>query len=330
MASAADDDFPLLAYLDGLMEDLQKNVPRALRDFDADGIHDARVATRRLKAAMGLLEPVLSDDHRKPLEKVLKKLRRRLGPLRDLDVMIGHLAELSAHASHAAAATWLGNHLTAQRDREREQARKKTAPADVLSKLGTWWAVRHEILEARDAIDTLLSQSLHLQLDAFAEQAAQLRSDSPGRRNDPHQLRIAGKLLRYTLELAKAQGHKLPSAVLKSFKKMQESLGTWHDDVVIVGCVMSTSLDQALAYHDPKTQESLLKLSQLFLARSQRELANFSKLWEKRGDEVAQTIRDRFPLTRPAATAPQTDPGPLDSGDTPAPAAPAPDVASTA
>src|SRR6185312_16160926 len=77
--------FPLLAYLDELVEDLHKNVNKALRAFDADAIHDARVATRRLKAAMGLLESVISSEHRKPFGKVLKKLRRRLGPLRDLD-----------------------------------------------------------------------------------------------------------------------------------------------------------------------------------------------------------------------------------------------------
>ena len=43
---------PLCRYADPLIEDLRKLVPKALDDFDADAIHDARVATRRLRAAL--------------------------------------------------------------------------------------------------------------------------------------------------------------------------------------------------------------------------------------------------------------------------------------
>jgi CHAD domain-containing protein len=329
MASSDKKEFPLLVYLDELVEDLHKNVNKALRAFDADAIHDARVATRRLKAAMGLLESVVSSEYRKPFEKVLKKLRRRLGPLRDLDVMIDHLQKTESIAAHAVAAAWMRERLSTQRDEQRLHAGKKGAPADVLAKLGSWWSVREEIVEAREAVDTLLSESLHLQLDAFAEQAGQLSTEPGSHREDPHQLRITGKSLRYTLELAKSQGHKLPAAILKGFKKMQEALGNWHDAVVLVERAMSTSLDHALSFHHPQTQDQLLKLTRLHLNQSERELANFSKLWQKHGRAVADTIRQRFPLTR-AVTEPQKDPDPIDSHDMPAQEVPAPDVASNA
>ena len=117
MMSSEAKDFPFLAYLDELMEQLHKNVPKALRDFDGEAVHDARVATRRLKAAMELLAPVLSDHHRHPFEKVLKKLRKRLGPLRDLDVMIERLAEMSSNA----AARWLCDELIRLREKERRR-----------------------------------------------------------------------------------------------------------------------------------------------------------------------------------------------------------------
>jgi CHAD domain-containing protein len=329
MGASDKTEFPLLGYLDELVEDLHKNVNKALRAFDAEAIHDARVATRRLKAAMGLLESVLSAEHRKPFGKVLKRLRRRLGPLRDLDVMIERLEKMESHAIHGPAAGWMKEHLSRQRDAERERARKKAAPADVLAKLGSWWSVREEVVEAHDAVDTLLSESLHMQLDAFADQAAQLSAEAGSRREDPHQLRIAGKSLRYTLELAKSQGHRLPGAILKGFKKMQEALGNWHDAVVLVECAMKTSLDQALSYHHPQTQDQLLKLTRLFLTQSEKELASFSKLWEKHGGDVAETIRQKFPLSK-AVSEPQTGPDPIDSGGTPAPEAPAPDAVSGA
>lgn len=320
-------DFPFLAYLDELVEDLHKNIPRALRDFEGEAIHDARVATRRLKAAMDLLQPVLSDNHREPFEKALKKLRKRLGPLRDLDVMIERLAGMSSKA----AAQWLCDELVRAREKEREKANRKALPSDVLAKLASWWAVRDEIVEARDAVDSLISESLHLQFDGFAEQASQLQGESSGQRRDPHQLRIAGKILRYTLEMAKEQGHKLPASVLRAFKKMQEALGDWHDDVVLTECVMQKSLDGELSYHQLELQDGLLKLSRTFLGRGQRELKKFSTLWREHGDEVAQTIRGKFPLTRSVVSEPQTDHGPVGSDATPAqPEEVPPDVASTA
>lgn len=329
-----DDNFGLLCYLDELMEELHDNVPKALKDFDEDGIHDARVATRRLKATLSLLQAVLSEDHRKDFEKVLKKLRRRLGPLRDLDVMIGHLGKLEPNATHGRAASWLKSQLETKRHKERSDASKKSSSADTLATLGAWWHVREEVQEAREAVDSLLAQSLHLQLDAFAEQAQGVDSgaaapEDGGRKQDPHELRIAGKLLRYTLEAAQAQGHVLPASVLRQFKQMQEALGNWHDDVVLVECAMQTSLDCMLAYHDAPLAGRVLELGRFFLRRAGKELANFSKLWQNRGEEVSRIIRAQFPLTSTVIES-QTGPGPSGSDGTPAAAPAPPDVASTA
>jgi CHAD domain-containing protein len=331
------------------MDELHDNVPKAMKNFDADGVHDARVATRRLKAAMRLLQPVLSDNHRKSFAKVLKKLRRRLGPLRDLDVMIQNLAKLESRPAHAPAAKWLRERLDKRREDERACVKDKSGSADTLAKLGAWWHVREEIEEARDAADTLLGQSLHLQLDAFAERAGGVarqlaaagRQERTIQRHDPHQLRITGKLLRYTLECAQSQGHDLPSAILRDFKQMQEALGNWHDDVVLMQQAMQVALDETLALHDPAGQEKVLDLSRFLLRLSVRELGNFARLWEKRGETVARTIRERFPLTaKPApettdraadvVSAPETGPGPAGSDGTPAPEGRPPDVASTA
>src|SRR5689334_20097739 len=89
------DEPPLLAHLDRLMGELHAQVAKALNEWDEDGIHRARVATRRLSAALDLVKPVVGTKRRKALAKVLRKLRRRLGPLRDADVMLEHLRELA-------------------------------------------------------------------------------------------------------------------------------------------------------------------------------------------------------------------------------------------
>ena len=130
---------PLIAYLDHLVEELRRLVPLALRDWDPQAIHQSRVATRRLKAGLDLLRPILSDDARRPFKKVTRRLRRRLGPLRDLDVMLGHLDELSK-GRHASAAAWLTGQLNAQREKARTESLEEAPPTKVLVKLSASWA----------------------------------------------------------------------------------------------------------------------------------------------------------------------------------------------
>ena len=314
------------------MHELQAQTPKALGDFDEDAIHRARVATRRLSAALDLVEPEVGKKRRKALAKVLRKLRRRLGPLRDADVMLGHLQELApAGAKHRAALDWLSARIAARRDGHRHASAGKGTPAQVLADLGAWHPVREQIVDAAGAVESLLARSLHLQLDAFAEQAGWIAlPDDPAAgqpRHDPHELRIAGKALRYTLEMAVAQGHALPASVMKTFKRMQELLGAWHDFVVLTDEAMRSSLEDLLSHRDAETQNRVLDLARLTLRRSAQDLARFRKLWAAKGEQLARTIRSAFPLTSdPAApsaagvSGPGTGPGPSDS---PAPQAPA-------
>jgi CHAD domain-containing protein len=320
MARKSKDEFPLLTYTDGLVEDLRQLVPKAVKQWDHDAIHDARVATRRLKAALDVLKPILSADHRKPFARVLRKLRSRLGPLRDLDVMLEHVEHL-ATGRMKPAGEWLIEQMKSRRDEMRKCAARKITPPRVLARLGTWWGVREELAEAHRAVDTLLSESLHLQLDAFVERADAISGD-------PHELRIAGKSLRYTLEMAVEEGHRLPAAVTRAFKQMQDALGLWHDYVVLAERVMQISLEELLPHHDAAMQALVLEVARVAVQRSERQLARFSSLWQSRGQQLSHTIREAFPLTRPAPIAPdeegvpvvsepQTDHDPSGSTETP-------------
>ena len=59
------DEPPLLAHLDRLIGELHTQAPKALNDWDEEGIHRARVATRRLSAALDLVKPVVGKKRRK-------------------------------------------------------------------------------------------------------------------------------------------------------------------------------------------------------------------------------------------------------------------------
>ncbi|MGA2439910.1 MAG: CHAD domain-containing protein [Tepidisphaeraceae bacterium] len=288
-----DEEFPLLKYVDSLVESLRKLIPSAVTGEDDDAVHDARVATRRLKAASDLVKGVVSGRSRRPFNRVGKLLRRQLGPLRDLDVMLEHLGQFK-HPKYQPAIQWLRERLGEVRREAVRRAGQNAPPARMLARLGTWWGLRHEIEIAHDSIGELLSQSVHLQLDAFVEQADDLIGEG---RSDPHPLRIAGKSLRYTLEMAREHGNGLPRSVVSLFKRMQTALGLWHDYVVLAERIMRESVECDLALHNPRLQVELLGVVQLCLRRSESQLKKMAELWKTRGQSLTQTIRQAFPLT---------------------------------
>ena len=292
--SKDDDQSDLVKYLDSLVEKLRELISAALSGEDVDAVHDARVITRRLKAASDLVETVVSKRCRKPFDRVGKSLRRQLGPLRDADVMLEHLDEFR-QAKLQPAIKWMRDRLAYQRQKVVQTASGQTPPARILARLGSWWGLRHDIEAAHDKIGELLTHSIHLQLDAFIEQAEDLIGP---RQNDPHQLRIAGKSLRYTLEMARESGVKLPASVGALFKRMQTALGLWHDFVVLAERIMCESVECDLALHHPALQSELLSVAQVCLKKSDAQLKKMAQLWKTRGQSLAETIRGAFPLTR--------------------------------
>ena len=88
--------------------------------------------------------------------------------------MLGHLEEFSRSPRHATAAKWLAERLLLCRQDERKQAAGKASAVKTLGRLGAWWGLREEVAEAREAVGSLLAESVHLQLDAFAEQAGRI------------------------------------------------------------------------------------------------------------------------------------------------------------
>ena len=124
------------------------------------------------------------------------------------------------------------------------------------------------------------------------------------RHGDPHALRIAGKSLRYTLEMARHHGVKIPAGVLRTFKGMQTSLGLWHDYVVLAQCMLEEVVECDLALHDLKLADQVANLARTSFRKAQRQLKKMADLWADRGEELCQQIRQTFPLSSPDEMAP--------------------------
>lgn len=73
-------------------EDVWKAVPRAAEGAGIEGVHDVRVASRRLRAAMDVAAPAFPSSWYKPLHKLAKEITSELGEVRDRDVMLEYLS----------------------------------------------------------------------------------------------------------------------------------------------------------------------------------------------------------------------------------------------
>jgi CHAD domain-containing protein len=100
-----------------------KAIPVAVAGEDIEGVHDVRVASRRLRAAMDVAVGCFPDSWYVPLHRVAKEITGALGEVRDRDVMLEFL-----HKDHDSASPgeWPGiQRLIDRVEREREEFREE-------------------------------------------------------------------------------------------------------------------------------------------------------------------------------------------------------------
>lgn len=109
------------ALIGARWEEVWKAVPRAVEGADIEGVHDVRVASRRLRAAMDVAAPAFPAAWYKPLHRVAREITSELGEVRDRDVMLDYLtAERDAAPPNERPGI---ERLIARVDRERIAAR---------------------------------------------------------------------------------------------------------------------------------------------------------------------------------------------------------------
>ncbi len=207
------------------MERVLVECDRAEAGFDADAVHDLRVALRRCRSLADGLMAIDPDASWKEMKKAGKKLFQALGELRDMQVMEEWIEKLGA--THDAAddpvAVKLRDHI-----HFREFACKQLALKDLNQFDRKLWRRRSRELPRRAA--RVRSGSVvyqHLALEkwtaAYDLHKHALRTRS---RVALHTLRIGIKRFRYTVENFLPQQHALWGSDLK---ELQDLLGEVHD-----------------------------------------------------------------------------------------------------
>jgi len=80
---------------------LWTTLPRAVDADDSDAVHDVRVASRRLRAAMDVGIDCFPGSWFRPLHQLAKDVTSRLGEVRDREVLLAHFQEERASAPPA-------------------------------------------------------------------------------------------------------------------------------------------------------------------------------------------------------------------------------------
>jgi CHAD domain-containing protein len=100
--------------------ELLRNLP-GTREGDMDAVHDMRVATRRLRAAMSVFGTVFHKRKFDGLESEVAGVTDALGAVRDLDVMIDYFTRFRESLTEAerVGLDALIDKLSADRERDR-------------------------------------------------------------------------------------------------------------------------------------------------------------------------------------------------------------------
>ncbi len=225
-----------------LREDLEQRLEafasaaqRARRRADDEAIHDVRVSSRRLLAAIGLWRDLLGDRARGARRR-LRRLRRRLGPLRETEV---HAELLAGAAKNAPALTRLAVEGEGAR-LERRIRRARQAAARRLTR-GFVRRVAWDLERGAGDLGIVLNEHPAAPAQARAR-LEQRRSDSEralaraletGDDQLLHAARIAVKKWRYAGEAAGP--HLGSDAPLEPLHRLQQALGEVQDRATLRG-----------------------------------------------------------------------------------------------
>jgi CHAD domain-containing protein len=207
------------------LKDVRQYEDQVLTSRDVDAVHDMRVATRRMRAAIALFG---MDTDLEEARVEVKRLGDALGDVRDLDVMQEWLKD--ARKQHGPAAEPGIDQLHGDFESQRADPEHAMRTAverwrgDVAERLAAQFAAAGgpgKLAGHRER------SRLRKKLKRLgADMAATLESMDP---HTAHQLRIRAKKLRYHAELLADALPDVCPALLDRLQPLQELLGDLHD-----------------------------------------------------------------------------------------------------
>lgn len=300
----------LLAYF----EDVVSKRPAALEGAGIEGVHDMRVATRRLRSTLRDFLPFLKKERPlKPIVGELKRILDILGLVRDQDVAIVALEKLQTKArSHRVCE---GIEILLERRRAlREKARAELGAeisAEHLDDLRRRFikaigkARQSRIAEAaagRNGSENSDLEAVSDRLKEFRRRSASLYDPLDYKRL--HKFRISTKRLRYAVRLYAECRNSKAKKFARQIAKMQKLLGTVHDCDVWIENLHETLTAETAGRGTSTTQNTVDRAAVWLLAEFVKKRTKYYlaalDLWQQweRGNLLGKLekaiVRNRF------------------------------------
>lgn len=242
----------------------------AVRAGGPTGLHDLRVAMRRIRSLLATFRPVFDTSVTEPLRAELKDASGRLGQSRDAEVAIDNAdrlledVELDGVDEDAVAGLRARLRLDAAAAGEDVEEILDSTRYAALSILLDELVSHPPLTDAaqRDALEVARKRVRH-EGRRFAGLAEAARADLTGDAASPqgrgsaaqpavdhaarlHEVRKAAKRLRYAAETARPVSGKPMRRIVKQAKVVQGALGDHHDAVMTRQALRHLALDEAV------------------------------------------------------------------------------------
>ena len=212
------------ALLGGRLADVQRQLGKLGGALAADPVHDARVATRRLRAALVLFG---RDRRVRRADKLVSALQDALGEVRDLHVQLDAFAAMGEQAAPLER--------TALRHvREQLEARLPGRTEALREAIPRWRKDGLNVLARLERLEPRGKLAGHRTRKRLIAQLEELEARVIEAQQDPsagpmHELRKGVKKYRYALELLEPAMPVEIGEILGALVPLQETLGILHD-----------------------------------------------------------------------------------------------------
>jgi len=262
------------------------------KDEDPENVHQLRVSSRRTAAALDMFEDCLPSKVHAKAKKKLKKLRRAAGAARDWDVFLQSFKSRAVPAKARDGLNLVTGYALSQRQAAETQL--ESAAQDLSKKFGKFvrkvvTSVPRSARQSKSQTLTDLARKALLPLVRALTKAAQRDLTDA---DNLHKVRIAGKRLRYAMEiLAPAFGPPFREQLYPAIQEMQDILGQANDSRFAMARIEEVGEQlQKNATPGKRNQTALADLVSYHQARWDRERQRFNRwwqAWQKSGGEDA-------------------------------------------
>ncbi len=241
-------------------------------DADVEAVHQLRVATRRLRAVLASLDTVAPAKSVRTYRKALRRLARASSAVRDCDVFLSAVNQYAAALPQEQRSGMepLTTALQQDRTRAREILLKQLASrryADFKRAFTRFTSAGLEHWDTTLRVRDLAGSTIWRNYEAL--RVHELIIDPQVEVNNPaealHQARIAGKQLRYVLELFAETLDPDTDQVIEPLKELQDHLGALQDVAVaaayihaLTGPADARPILEAYIAHREREREQLL------------------------------------------------------------------------